>query len=226
MHNRLLTVVIAIVLLATIASAQNAKPSAIKLEPGRLELINSQAKAVTYHGHKALQLLPLAGKEHADEGMLAILDGSKLKDGTIEVELAGAPRSDAAPNMRGFIGIAFRVQSHGSGFECFYLRPSNGRADDQLQRNHSLQYVSDPEWSWQRLRAETPGVYESYADLVPGEWTKVKIVIAGTKAQLYINGASQPSLIVNDLKRGDSHGAIALWSHTSTEGYFSNLTVK
>jgi hypothetical protein len=53
----------------------------------------------------------------------------------------------------------------------------------------------------------------------------VKIVVSGTKAQLYVNGADQPALIVNDLKLGDSSGAIALWSHTSTEGYFSGLTV-
>jgi hypothetical protein len=34
---------------------------------------------------------------------------------------------------RGF-GIAFRVQ--GNRFEYIYLRPTNGRADDQIRRNH------------------------------------------------------------------------------------------
>jgi hypothetical protein len=33
-------------------------------------------------------------------------------------------------------------------------------------------------------------------------------------------------LIVNDLKLGETRGAIALWSHTFTDGYFANLTVK
>ena len=36
---------------------------------------------------------------------------------------------------------------------------------------------------------ENPGVYESYTDLVPGEWTHVKIVVDGTKARLYVNRA-------------------------------------
>lgn len=225
MKARLLTIVWALALLAS-AEGQHMKTVAYNLQPAALETINTEAKAVKYKGRNALQLVPPAGKEKSDEGMLAILNGTTLKDGTIEVELAGAPRADATPDMRGFIGIAFRVQNHGEALECFYLRPSNGRADNQLQRNHSLQYVSDPDWGWKRLRTENPGVYESYADLVPGEWTKVKIVVEGTKAKLYVNGGDQPALIVNDLKRGDSQGAIALWSHTSTDGYFANLTVR
>jgi hypothetical protein len=39
-------------------------------------------------------------------------------------------------------------------------------------------------------------------DLVPGEWTKIKIDVSGAKAQLYVNGALQPVLVVNDLKLG------------------------
>ena len=190
-----------------------------------MEAVNTDLRAVQHKGRAALQLLPLAGKEQSDEDMLAIVPGASFKDGTIELEVAGAPRADAKPAMRGFIGIAFRVQGKGEKFECFYLRPANGRAGNQLQRNHSLQYISSPEYGWKRLRTEHPGEYESYADLAAGEWTKLKIVVSGTKAQLFVNGASQPALIVNDLKLGPSQGAIALWSHTSTDGYFANLKV-
>ena len=193
--------------------------------PSNLRLMNAEAKPVNYHGRRALELTPPAGKEKSDEDMLAVLAGPEFKDGTIEVEVAGAPRKDAREDMRGFIGIAFRVQGEGDKFECFYLRPSNGRADDQLRRNHALQYISSPDWGWKRLRTENPGQYESYADMVAGEWTKIKIVVSGATAQLYVNGAAQPALIVNDLKLGDAAGKIALWSHTSTEGYFSRLVV-
>jgi hypothetical protein len=41
-----------------------------------------------------------------------------------------------------------------------------------------------------------------------------------------VNGATQPALVVNDLKLGDSHGQIGLWAHDSTDAYFSNLTVR
>jgi hypothetical protein len=50
--------------------------------------------------------------------------------------------------------------------------------------------------------------------------------VTGTKALLYVNGASQPALVVNDLKLGESHGQIGLWAHSTTDAYFSNLTVR
>jgi hypothetical protein len=46
------------------------------------------------------------------------------------------------------------------------LRPTNGRADDQVRRNHSTQYISYPDFPWYRLREETPGMYESYSDSI------------------------------------------------------------
>lgn len=157
---------------------------------------------------------------------LAIVKGSDFRDGTIEVDLVGMPRKDAPPDTRGFIGIAFRVQDHGARFEAFYLRFTNGRSDDQLRRNHSTQYVSEPEYPWARLRKESPGVYESYVDIALNTWTRVKMVVSGTKAQLYVNGATQPWLIVNDLKLGDSEGQVALWTGSDTEGYFSRLRIE
>jgi len=75
------------------------------------------------------------------------------------------------------------------------------------------------------LRSESPGVYESYVDLEPGVWTKMKIEVAGTKARLYVNGAEQPCLIVNDLKLGAVRGQIGLWAFIATDAYFSNLKI-
>ena len=161
----------------------------------------------------------------SDEQSIAIFPDSNFKDGMIEIQVAGSPRADAPAEMRGFVGIAFRVGPHGERFEYFYIRPSNGRADDQLRRNHSTQYCSHPDYPWFRLREESPGVYESYTDLVVGEWTKIKIAVSGVRAQLYVNGAEQPCLIVNDLKLGETRGQIALWVGAGTEAYFSELVV-
>jgi hypothetical protein len=83
------------------------------------------------------------------------------------------------------------------------------------------QYVSMPEYEWSRR--EAPGQYESYVDLLPGEWTKIKIEVSGVKARLFVNDSTQPVLVVNDLKHGDSKGAVALWIGLGTEGYFANL---
>lgn len=216
------------VLSASGPSSHDTKASAttLRLDSLRgLELVDAKAEVANYRGRSALHLVPLPNPPK-DYSMLAIVSGSDFKDGTIEIEVAGSPRKDADPSDRGFIGLAFRCQERGARAEYFYLRPTNGRSDDQLRRNHSVQYVSTPDFSWERLRKESPGVYESYADLDTGAWTKMKIVVSGTKAQLYVNGADQPCLVVNDLKLGETHGQIALWAFGSTDGYFSNLTVK
>jgi len=203
------------------------KSSTVTLQLGSiegLELAGGKAENATYKGRRAVRLVPPDHPGDSD-AMMAIIPGTDFKDGTIEVDVAGSPRPGADADARGFIGVAFRVQDHGAHGENIYLRPTNGRADDQLRRSHSVQYESIPDYPWYRLRKEHPGVYESYVDLQAGEWTRMRIVVSGTKAQLYVNGAAEPCLIVNDLKLGDSRGQIALWAHSSTDGYFSNLTI-
>ena len=190
----------------------------------RFEAVDTKPEAVTYRGRPSIKLLDSSEQSKSGGGM-AILKGSDFKDGVIEAEIAGMPRAGAPPDIRGFLGIAFRVRSP-EKYECFYIRATNGRADDQLRRNHSTQYISAPDYPWERLRKENPGVYESYVDLEPGAWTKIKIVVSGAKAKLYVNGADQPTLIVNDLKLGESRGQIALWIGADTEAYFSRITVK
>jgi hypothetical protein len=215
-----------IALSASYGQAPKATPGTLTLDTlNGLEVVDAKAEVVTYRGRPAVHLLPLPNQPK-DYSMLAILSGTDFKDGTIEIDVAGSPRKDADPTDRGFIGVAFRAQERGNRAEYFYLRPTNGRSDDQLRRNHSVQYVSTPDYSWERLRKEAPGVYESYADLDAGAWTKMKIEVSGTKAQLYVNGADQPCLIVNDLKLGETHGQIVLWAYGTTDGYFSNLKVK
>jgi len=190
------------------------------------ELVNARIEFETYRGLQALLLAPPPEHEIAGRGMLALVPGIDFKDGTIEVDVAGAPREDAPPDMRGFIGIAFRAKPHGAAAEYFYIRPTNGRADDQLVRNHATQYMAEPEFPWQKLREECPGVYESYADMESGAWTHLKIVVAGVKAQLYVNRTDQPCLIVNDLKLGHSHGQVALWANITTIAHFANLSIQ
>jgi len=154
----------------------------------------------------------------------ALVKGVSLRDGTIEVDLAGQPAAGAGEGARGFIGIAFRIQSDGK-YEYIYLRPTNGRADDQVRRNHSTQYSSYPDFDFARSRQEAHGKYESYVDLQPGVWTKYKIEVEGRKARLYVNGAEQPCLIVDDMKLDPKEGGVALWVGPGTEGYFSNLKI-
>jgi hypothetical protein len=218
--------VAALLVAAATPSAASGNGRTLRLEPvGDLTLVGARAEAVVYRGQRAIHLQSRLGYEADDDSMLAIVPASDFKDGTIEIDVAGTPIPQV-PNARGFIGVAFRVQAHPDSFECLYIRPTNARCDDQQRRNHSVQYTCGPAFSFRRLRAESPETYEAYADMETGAWTHLKVEVAGTKARLYVNHAPQPALIVNDLKLGDTRGAIALWSHTFTDGYFANLRVR
>ena len=205
---------------------QTADSMVFPLEDTRgLTLRSTIATTVTYDGRKAVRLVEAPGTEKRSVETVALLGGSDFHNGTIEVFVAGVPGPHADTSDRGFVGIAFRSAGDASRLENIYLRPTNGRATDQLRRNHSVQYESIPEYPWYRLRSETPGHYEAYVDLVAGAWTKMRIVVEGRTARLFVNDAPQPSLVVNDLKLGDATGQLGLWIGPGTEGYFSRLTV-
>lgn len=219
---------VAAVLSLSLAASPARRTFALRSTEG-LELRNVAAEAVTYRGKRAVKVVEartnLPGGS-AEVPAIAIVADSELRDGVIEAELAGKPGAGSNDTARGFVGIAFRVNGNASKYECFYLRPTNGRAEDQLRRNHATQYSAFPDFPWHKLRKESPGVYESYADLVVGEWTKVRIEVSGTKARLFVGDAPQPVLIVNDLKLGETSGRIALWVGDGTEAYFSKLTIR
>jgi hypothetical protein len=197
-------------------------PPALGQTVGQLTPHRVKVESVTYRGKRAVKVTEDGQVENSQA--YAILKGSSFHNGTIDVELAGLPAAGAAGGARGFIGIVFRLQN--DQFEYIYLRPTNGRADDQVRRNHSTQYSSYPTLDFAAARQQSPEKYESYVDLEPGVWTRYRIVVEGTKARLYVHGASQPCLIVNDLKLGDASGAVGLWIGPGTEGYFTGLKIK
>ena len=188
----------------------------------RLDGKNVSMAQVEFKGKKAVQVIANADAQNATS--MAIVKDATFLDGTIEVDLAGQPAAGAGGGARGFIGIAFRLQGDGR-YEYIYLRPTNGRADDQVRRNHSTQYSAHPDFDFARARKEAPEKYESYVDLQPGVWTRYRIDIAGRTARLYVNGAEQPCLIVNDMKLEPKAGGVALWVGPGTEGYFANLKI-
>ena len=201
-----------------------------------LRLHNVTAEPATLQGKKGLRLTfggdAARRQENVQPGQLdpeqlAWIEGVVFSNCVIEAEIAGDLAPRASEGARGFVGVAFRLQEDRKTYDAFYLRPTNGRADDQERRNHSAQYISHPEWPWFRLRKETPSKYEAYVDLVPGTWTKIKIEVRGERARLYVHESEQPTLIVNDVKSGASaKGAVALWLGPGTDAHFRNLTIR
>lgn len=143
-----------------------------------------------------------------------------LTDGIIEVDLRGRNQPGQS-----FVGLAF----HGTDdetFEVVYLRPFNFRAEDPERRSHSVQYISMPDYPWNRLRSESPGTYEAALDPAPDPdaWVQLRVVLDGPAVRVYVNGAGQPALLVERI--GDVHsGKVGLWVGNGSEGDFSNLRV-
>jgi hypothetical protein len=180
-----------------------------------------KTEAVNYLGRKCVRVT----MDGDDREGLVLLPGTDLQDGVIEADIA--LKTTVPPGVRypGFVGIAFRVSSDASHYELFYLRPGNSDAADQAMRNHSVQYSSEPDFGWYRLRREWPFVYESHAELAMETWTKVRIEVAGRTAKLYLGGSAKPTLVVDGLKGEDLHGAVGLWGFTDEEAYFSNVRI-
>ncbi|MDH6250355.1 hypothetical protein M2347_000082 [Chryseobacterium sp. H1D6B] len=177
-------------------------------------------------GESIVKVVKDPAVKEADEPTFVRINNTDFKNGIIEVEVLSRLLPTASRTDRGFIGLAFRINETNSRFEVLYIRPTNGRAEDQVRRNHSIQYFSFPDYKYDRLRKEEPEKYESYADMGLNEWIKMKIEIKGSQAKLFLNNNKQPSLIVNDLKQGaDSSGAVGLFVDVGTEGYFRNLKI-
>lgn len=207
---------------AGLAGAQ----TTIALDPAKgLRAYHTTMQSAVHQGRAAIKVMEPSTPADSEAKVVMIESTSNFSDGVIEIDLAGRPGAAASGQARGFVGVAFRIAADLSKYECFYLRPTNGRADDQVRRNHSVQYISFPEFPWMRLRKEMPEKYESYVDLEPDAWTKVKVEVQGGQARLYVHGNTQPTLIVNDLKHGVSRGAIGLWIGPGTEAHFANLRV-
>lgn len=198
----------------------------IKLDRNRLEAVNVAMSIEKLMGKEVVKAVKDSSIKEVDEPTFVKIRGINFRNGTIEVKVLSRLLKNAPGFARGFIGVAFRINDSSTKFESIYIRPVNARADDQVRRNHSIQYYSYPDHKFDRLRKEFPERYESYADMEMNKWIVLRIEVKDAQAKLYINKNLQPSLVVNDLKQGAStSGGIALWVDIGTEGFFTDLKI-
>jgi hypothetical protein len=217
-------IIITFFLFSLVASSVNAQRVTLEEKKFTPSLVRMQLQKVD--GHPAIRVVKDSTVKAIDEPTFALLNNIAFHNGSIELKVLSRLLPTAGPNDRGFIGIAFRINEANTKFECIYIRPANGRSEEQVRRNHSTQYFSYPDYKFDRLRKESPGKYESYADMGLNEWITLKIVVKGSSARLFVNNQQQPALIVNDLKHGaDASGSIGLFVDVGTEGYFRDIKV-
>ena len=212
--------------IAGILLSMNSYSQIIKLESSRLEAVKVYMSIEELMGSQVVKAIKDSSVKQNDEPTFVKIKGINFTNGTIEIKVLSSLLKNAPDFARGFIGVAFRVNDSNTKFECIYLRPVNARVDDQVRRNHSIQYYSYPDYKFDRFRKESPEKYESYADMEMNKWITMRIEVKDAQANLFIDKNQQPSLIVNDLKHGaNASGAIALWVETGTEGYFKDLKI-
>ena len=156
------------------------------------------------------------------EGMGTVwLDGYDFGNGAIDIDMLGRSQ----PVQGSFLGVAFRVvdaQTH----DAVYFRPFNFRAADPVRHRHAVQYVSHPLWTWQKLRSERTDQYENAVVPEPDgdEWFHARIVVERPNVTVFVNGAAEPCLAVQELS-DRTHGPIGLWVGEGSGGHFANLRV-
>jgi hypothetical protein len=147
------------------------------------------------------------------------LKGVNFSTGSIDVDIRGKDIF-----QQSFVGVAF----HGVDtitHDVVYFRPFNFQSPDTLRRSHMVQYHSEPQYPWDRLRKEHPLMYESGIASAPlaANWFHAHIVVSKEVITVYVNHSETPCLKVKKLNdRND--GLIGLWS-SALSGDFANLVI-
>jgi hypothetical protein len=192
--------------------AQSIKPDLQDLK--KWNAINRSVEAVNEDGKKAVRF-----NELPNEGYM-ILKDIEFSNGTIELDIKGADKQGQS-----FVGIVF----HGideKTYDAIYFRPFNFKNADTSRRTRAVQYISMPDYPWEKLRETHPGKYENRVTPVPDPdgWFHAKIVVNGKAISVFVNNSQQPSLQVEKLTN-TTRGGIALWVGNNSAGSFANLTI-
>jgi hypothetical protein len=180
----------------------------------RLQLFNRTAERLTDGTKRGVRLSEAQG-----DG-IAYLPNVEFGDGTIECDLRG---KDVL--QQSFLGIAFHGVDSAT-YDAVYFRPFNFRAEDPVRRRHAVQYHSNPNFGWQRLRTEHPDEYEKAVNPVPdpNRWFHMRLVVASPTISMFVDDGKAPSLVVKQLSNRRK-GLVGLWVGNSSAGEFANLAI-
>ena len=156
-----------------------------------------ESEVVNYLGQRALRI----------KGGSALLQGTDIKNGLVEFDIAVAEE-------RGFAGLVFRAQGE-LNHEHFYIRPHQSGNPDANQYTPVFDGVA----AWQLYYGEG---YASPVEYRFNEWMHVKVIYAGSSADVYID-SDEPVLRVSDLKRDEHSGAIGVNSANFSVVHFANF---
>lgn len=209
----------------------------LKLGKQTFELHNVTGSIIRFKGSKVLKIerdlekLPFDEKNLEktvdDRHYARLLDLDDFENGSIEVKMYSQLQNPAPyPGIAGFIGVYFRIKEDDSAWESIYLRPKVGRVNNQMLRNHAVQYFSYPNFKFETLRKNYPaGSYEGSAPVALNEWIKVRIQVNGETAEMFINDAKYSTFVVDKMLGESKKGFVGLYVDIGTIGYFKDLKI-
>lgn len=221
LNSRLVRHAFAVASLLALTGCATAQPDLAKFgAPGQWVVLNGETSTAVEGGVRVARLSPIGGNRQGSNFALALVDGLKFREGTIEVDLRGNGEA-----QKSFLGIAFGVVDQAT-HEAVYFRPFNFRAADADHHAHAVQYVAEPDFPWDRLRAEKTGVYEKPLDPAPDPagWFHVRIDVTARHVAVFVDRASEPYLSVDRLVTARDAG-VGLWVD-SQPGAFANLKIR
>jgi hypothetical protein len=179
---------------------------------------NATAEFVEMDGKRAVHMRATGDSANGSMG-LAIPVGVEFTTGAIELDLKGKYQRPS------FLGCAFNITDEKT-FEAIYFRPFNFKADEPFQQR-AVQYIAWPEHTWDELRQQKPGQFENSVHPAPEPdgWFHARIEVTDKRVQVFVNGAKEPSLVVNRLKEGVARRPVGLLVDVA-EGLYANLEVK
>jgi hypothetical protein len=127
--------------------------------------------------------------------LIAPVAGVVLTDGVIELDVA-------VTDERAFHGVAWRVLDD-DNYESFYVRPHQVGNPDSIQYNPVFNGVA----SWQLYHDEG---FWAAIDFPIGEWFTIRVVFAGSRAEVFVGDLVHPALEVAELKMPVASGRIGL----------------
>ena len=225
-----------LILLALATFSASGQKQQVTFQKQTFELHNVTGSVIQFEGKKVLKIerdlkaFPFDIKRleaTVDDIHYARLLGlDDFENGTIEIKMYSQIQNPSPfPGSAGFIGLYYRIQEDNSAFESIYLRPKVGRSDNQMARNHTVQYFAYPNFKFDTLRKIAPYRYESSAPVALNEWITMRIEVNGETAEMFINDLKYSSFIVDKMLGKSKKGFIGLYVDIGTLGYFKDLKV-
>lgn len=207
------TFIIAIVLISNLLTAQNITPDLSKIKDS--QLWKSFNRNVTPSIEDNENIVSFDARQ--GDG-LAVFQNLEFENGVLEFDVKG---KDVL--QQSFVGIAFHIQDENT-FNAVYFRPFNFKKPERA--SHSVQYISHPEFTWNKLRTEFPEQFENRVTPVPDpeSFFHAKVEVQWPYVKVYVEESTTPSLEVK-MKSTFTKGKIGWWVGNGSDGTFKNLKV-